>query len=198
MLVTDFDNNAKKGAQLIFEGINTGKIYKGISNEKGKFNISILGGDTYLIKIKSIGDAQDYNKIEIPALSEGQAYNKYQLTIQFELPKTFTLNNVHFDSGKPTLTKKSYAELTDLLEYMKLKEELSIEIAGHTDNVGEVENNLVLSQKRAETVRNYLIAKGISSNRITAIGYGEDHPVESNNTASGRQKNRRTEVRILQ
>lgn len=198
VLVTDFDNNSKKGAQLIFEGINTGKIYKGISNENGKFDIHLLGGDTYLIKIKSIGKAQDYNKIEIPKLNEGEIYNKGQLTIKFELPKTFTLNNVHFDSGKPTLTKKSYTELSDLLEYMKLKDELSIEIAGHTDNVGEHENNLTLSQKRAKTVRNYLISKGIKSSRVTAKGYGEDYPIDTNSTATGRQNNRRTEVRVME
>lgn len=198
VLVTDYNNNAKKGEQLLFEGITSGKIFKGISNENGKFDINLLGGDTYLIKIKSIGKDQDYNKIEIPKLNEGELYSKGQLTIKFELPKTFTLNNVHFDSGKPTLTKKSYAELSDLLEYMKLKDELSIEIAGHTDNIGEHENNLTLSQKRAETVRNYLISKGIKPNRVTAKGYGEDYPIDTNSTVTGRQNNRRTEVRVLE
>ena len=198
VLVTDYSNNVKKGEQLLFEGVKSGIIYKGISDKNGAFDIQLKGGDTYLIKIKGVGEATDYNKIEIPLLEEGYSYTPGQLTIKFELPKTFTLNNVHFDSGKPTLAKKSYAELKDLLEYMRLKEDLKIEIAGHTDNVGESESNLTLSQKRANTVRAYLISKGITPSRVIAKGYGEDYPTATNNTAEGRQTNRRTEVRILE
>ena len=85
----------------------------------------------------------------------------------------------------------------DLVEVMKLKKTLVIEIAGHTDNVGSLESNQTLSANRAKSVRNYLIGKGISSSRVTAKGYGETEPVANNMTDEGRQKNRRTEVRII-
>jgi len=72
-----------------------------------------------------------------------------------------------------------------------------IEISGHTDDVGDDALNLELSQKRAESVRNYLIKNGIASNRVTAKGYGETQPIADNSTPEGKAKNRRTEVKIL-
>ena len=194
--VTNFENIPQKGEQIFFENLRTKKIYKGVTNSKGKFDIFLKGGEKYLIKIKSIGEADDYNTFEIPALEEDELYAPSTLTIQFELPRTFTLDNVEFESGKSTLTKDSYIELKELLDYLKLKDDINIEIAGHTDDVGDDESNMKLSKARAETVRNYLISKGITTNRVIAKGYGETQPIASNTTVDGRQKNRRTEVRI--
>jgi outer membrane protein OmpA-like peptidoglycan-associated protein len=80
---------------------------------------------------------------------------------------------------------------------MKRKKLAVIEIAGHTDDVGEPAANLILSQKRAESVRNYLISNGIKAERVIAKGYGEEQPIAANDTSEGRQINRRTEVRIV-
>ena len=74
---------------------------------------------------------------------------------------------------------------------------MEIEIAGHTDNVGTIESNIKLSKERANSVRNYLIKKGISAKRVIAKGYGETQAVADNLTPQGRKKNRRTEVRII-
>lgn len=195
--VTNFENIPQKGEQIIFENIRTKKIFNGVTNSKGEFEILLKGGETYQIKIKSIGEADDYNTFEIPALEKDELYAPGTLSIQFELPRTFTLDNVEFESGKSTLTKNSYKELNELLDYLKLKEDIIIEIAGHTDDVGDDESNLKLSKARAETVRNYLLSKGIAPKRVVAKGYGETQPIASNGTDEGRQKNRRTEVRII-
>lgn len=195
--VTNFENIPQKGEQIFFENLRTKKIYKGVTNSKGKFDIVLKGGEKYQIKIKSIGEADDYNTFEIPALEEDELYAPSTLTIQFELPRTFTLDNVEFESGKSTLTKDSYIELKELLDYLKLKNEINIEIAGHTDDVGDDDSNMKLSKARAEAVRNYLISKGITPHRVIAKGYGETQPISPNTTEAGRQKNRRTEVRIL-
>ncbi len=80
---------------------------------------------------------------------------------------------------------------------MKLKETLIVEIAGHTDSIASSEFNQKLSEGRAKTVRDYLIKKGIDKNRVTAVGYGETQPVADNGSEEGREKNRRTEVRII-
>jgi OmpA-OmpF porin, OOP family len=109
----------------------------------------------------------------------------------------FQLNNVYFDTGKATLKPSSYAELNDLVEYMKLKPSVKIEVAGHTDDVGDDAANMKLSQDRAQAVKAYLMKKGIAADRIVAKGYGETRPVATNETPEGRQKNRRTEVTIL-
>lgn len=196
VIVTDFENKPMEGEQIIFEGLDSKLIYRGVSNSEGKFDILLEGGDTYLIKIKSVGEAKDYNKFEVPVLGENESYGKIILTIQFEQPKIFTLNNVEFESGKSSLTEDSYSELEELTEYMKLKEGLVVEIAGHTDDVGDEESNMKLSEARANTVRNYLISKGISPGRVIAKGYGESQPIAPNSSAEGRQRNRRTEVRI--
>jgi outer membrane protein OmpA-like peptidoglycan-associated protein len=77
-----------------------------------------------------------------------------------------------------------------LLAYPGLK----IEVDGHTDNVGGDEYNQRLSEERAEAVRDYLVAQGVSRSSVNAIGFGKTHPVASNDTASGRQQNRRVEI----
>jgi outer membrane protein OmpA-like peptidoglycan-associated protein len=87
--------------------------------------------------------------------------------------------------------------LEELVNYLKNKDGIRVEIAGHTDNVGNDADNTKLSQQRAETIRNYLIKKGISPTRVVAKGYGAAEPVADNDTDEGRQLNRRTEVRIL-
>ena len=120
---------------------------------------------------------------------------EYKITIT--PPKQFTLDNVFFDSGKSTLRAESNKELNELAEYMSLKKTLFIEIAGHTDNVGAPEANLKLSEDRANAVKKYLETKGIASARVTAKGYGDTQPTADNATAAGKQKNRRTEVRII-
>jgi OmpA-OmpF porin, OOP family len=197
VLVTDFNNNSKKGELIIFEGLNTQNTYQGISNAEGKFEIQLKINETYLIKIQSIGKAEEYSKFTIPDLNEGEYFAPMQVTIQFEPPRTYTLENVHFESGKSTLLKSSFEELENLFQFMNLKKDIIIEIGGHTDNIGNDESNLKLSEARAETVKNYLISKGISPNRIVSKGYGENHPIDTNSTPEGRQNNRRTEVRIL-
>ena len=80
--VTDFENNIRKGEQILFEGEKSKKVVKGVSDANGKLTVSLDGGDTYLIKIKSVGDAEDYNKIDIPLLEEGYSYSTMQLTIK--------------------------------------------------------------------------------------------------------------------
>ena len=74
---------------------------------------------------------------------------------------------------------------------------VKIEIGGHTDNYGSDEYNMKLSQSRCESVVNYLIEHGIAKNRLTAKGYGETVPIDTNETSEGRQMNRRTEFEII-
>jgi OOP family OmpA-OmpF porin len=72
-----------------------------------------------------------------------------------------------------------------------------LEVGGHTDNVGKEEYNKELSQRRAESVKAYMVSKGISSDRLTAVGYGMDKPLTSNKTAKDKAKNRRTEFTLI-
>jgi outer membrane protein OmpA-like peptidoglycan-associated protein len=104
------------------------------------------------------------------------------------------LKGVTFESGKATLLPSSYKILDEIAESFREWPEVKVEVQGHTDNVGKPENNKQLSQQRAETVRDYLIQRGVSSDRITAVGYGQERPIADNKTTSGRAQNRRVEL----
>ena len=196
-IISDFDQKVKVGEVILFENTATKVIHQTVSNDSGEFHIELPYSQNYLIKIKGFNDEQNYLELNIPALPQTQSRVVYKVNIQFEPPKLFTLDRVHFEFGKTSPTKESYSEMEELLEFMKRKKLTAIEIAGHTDNVGEPAQNLILSQKRAESVRNYLISNGIESKRIIAKGYGEEQPIATNDTVEGRQMNRRTEVRII-
>lgn len=194
VIVTNEKHNPRKGDVIIFENEKSKVSYTGTSDASGKFSILLPKGITYLIKYKNFGDKIEYNKMTLPA---GKELMTSKLTIQIETPKTYTLQDVFFDTGKATLKPESNKALNELVEVMKLKNTLEIEIAGHTDNVGSVESNMKLSQDRANSVKNYLVKNGIAATRVVAKGYGDTQPVDDNSTEEGRRKNRRTEVRIV-
>jgi OOP family OmpA-OmpF porin len=109
-------------------------------------------------------------------------------------PPPLVLEGVEFDNDKATLRQESFAVLDKTAASMQHWADAKIEVGGHTDSVGTDDYNMALSQRRAETVRDYLISKGIAADRLTAKGYGETKPVADNATAEGRFKNRRVEL----
>lgn len=113
-----------------------------------------------------------------------------------DLPTTLVLEGINFGPNHhAVLQPDSFAKLDHAAATLKNKwGVLKVEIAGHTDSRGMDSFNLKLSQSRADTVRDYLIAKGISAERLTARGYGEARPVADNKTEAGRHKNRRVEL----
>jgi OOP family OmpA-OmpF porin len=145
----------------------------------------------------------DYNRTMTEAKyrwleEEGESLNlrkDFQLQTA-QVGATFELKNIFFDFGKATLRKDSEAELDKLYEIMA-KSEIVIELGGHTDSIGSDEANLKLSQDRVNSVKAYLVSKGITEARLQAIGYGEKQPVATNSTEEGRAMNRRVEVKIL-
>jgi OOP family OmpA-OmpF porin len=103
--------------------------------------------------------------------------------------------NVQFDTGKAAVKSQYLPELEQFAQILKQKPEVKIEIQGHTDNVGNAAQNKSLSEARAKAVREVLVKKyGIAANRVTAKGYGMEKPVAGNDTAAGREKNRRVEA----
>lgn len=188
-------SNPQTGEQVTFESVKTKKTYSGITKDSGRFEILVPKGDKYNVKYKTLTSDANYNQFEVPA-NKGELL-EFEVTIQFELPKKYTLDNVYFETGKAIINPNSFKELDDMAEYMKLKKSFVIEIAGHTDNVGTPESNLKLSQDRANSVRAYLIRQGIAENRVSAKGYGDTQPIANNDTEANKQKNRRTEVRVI-
>ena len=108
----------------------------------------------------------------------------------------FNFDRLLFDTGKATLQPQSQEQLKNIAEILKAYPNVNIKIGGYTDNVGDPKSNLKLSADRANTVMAELVAMGIDKGRLEAEGYGQEHPVASNDTEEGRQQNRRIAVRV--
>ena len=107
------------------------------------------------------------------------------------------LKNIFFENNSYELKSTSYDELGKVILLMNENPSLMIEIEGHTDNSGTKEANLTLSINRAKSVAEYLKKKGIASSRLRYNGFGETHPIDSNENEKGKSNNRRTEIHIL-
>jgi outer membrane protein OmpA-like peptidoglycan-associated protein len=107
------------------------------------------------------------------------------------------LKNIYFDFDKTSLKNESFVELDKVVEFLKQNASVEIEISGHTDNKGSDDYNQNLSQGRSEAVVNYIISQGIDGYRLTAHGYGEAKPIESNDSDDGRANNRRVEFTVM-
>ena len=195
ILVTDFEDSTLSGERILFVSDSTGEIYHGISGSDGRISLSIPDGQIYTIQIKSVGDPETYKRTRLPKAEPGSRIEG-EVKIKYK-QKGIRLDHVYFGSNVAALQDRSYEELDELIEWLNLKPNLRIEIGGHTDHVGSDEANMTLSQGRADAVRDYLVSKGISPDRLIAKGYGETLPVASNTIEAGREKNRRTVISII-
>ncbi|MBS1564239.1 MAG: OmpA family protein, partial [Bacteroidetes bacterium] len=105
-----------------------------------------------------------------------------------------TAKRILFLSGKAELTASSFASLNDLAALLSAHSSWKVTIEGHTDSIRSAMGNMVLSQKRADAIKQYLVSKGIASDRLTAVGYGDTRPLADNKTKEGRTMNRRVEL----
>lgn len=148
--------------------------------------------DNILSKLET---EEEINKIEIP---ESTTLGR------LKSGNTLILRNIFFDYNQSTLRTRSRHELRKLFEFMQSNPSVSIQVSGHTDSKGDDDYNMRLSRDRAQAVVDYLVRNGISSKRLSAVGYGETRPIARNENADGsdnavgRQLNRRIEISIPQ
>lgn len=171
--VAEFSSDPQTGSFLAV--LNKGSEYA--------FYVSKAG---YLFKSLtfSVTDSVSSINLEIPLES-------------IEKDRAEILNNIFFNSGEFTLDDKSKVELDRMVDFLKNNKQISIEISGHTDDVGTDQVNLVLSKKRAQSVMDYLQKSGIDAARLGSKGYGEMKPMVKNDSEENRRKNRRIEWRVL-
>lgn len=165
--------------RTIFRG--NSKVYWGISSATGRYNNN---HEVCLKKLKfdiAIGNLFDDTRIKSKLL-KGEIGN---------------LRSVSFPSGRSNILPVSFDELDQLVVFLKKNPDLTIEIGGHTDSSGDRETNRKISQLRADAVAQYLKRKGIPLKRMYTRGYGEDFPIASNSTESGRKRNRRVAIRVF-
>ena len=128
---------------------------------------------------------------------EKELKSEFMSALESDESQIIRLTNVFFDTGSATLKDDSKFELNNLASILKANQSVKVELSGHTDSQGDDQANQSLSQARAQAVVDYLSNRAVSSGVLSAKGYGETSPVETNDTPEGRQVNRRTELKIL-
>lgn len=114
-----------------------------------------------------------------------------------QVNQSFRLDNVYFDQSSYVLRPESYPQLDKLIKTLATTPKLVIEIAGHTDNVGDRRLNQALSENRAKIITNYLVRSGIPETRLHHNGYGDKKPAAPNDSEANKRKNRRVEFVVL-
>ena len=142
--------------------------------------------DIFTFQLPEIMQANTVDDIELDILKSGYG-------------KEIVLNNVHFSNNSFSLSDNSFIELNKLIVYLLKNPSIKISIEGHTDNIGDLNKNMILSNNRAKTVYNYLLENGVDKKQLLSYeGFGELSPISNNDNIVGRKLNRRTSFRIIE
>ncbi len=198
-VVSDKTTGTRLEALFEIIDLESGKPVISSSTEKGtgEFVASLSAGKDYALNVSKNGYLfySDHFSCKDPADLKNAYLLDVKLNPAIEGGKV-VLKNVFFDTNLFQLRSESYPELDKLVSFMKSNPGISIEVSGHTDSTGDKKKNQVLSENRAKSVYDYLVAKGIASSRLTFAGYGDSRPEAANDTEEGRALNRRTEFLI--
>jgi OOP family OmpA-OmpF porin len=168
------------------------------NHETGKYKIVLPLGNSYAIDVVAPGFVPEYDTISVLKSKSYIEVKRDFFLIPIEVGQHIKLNHIYFETSKYDLLTQSFYELDKVVTLLKENPTMKIEIDGHTDNVGSADKNQILSQDRAIAVMNYIVSKGILSNRISAKGFGSTKPMVDNDTPENRQLNRRVEFTIKQ
>lgn len=168
------------------------------TDEEGNFLVCLPSGNNYGINISKSGYLFYSESFMFEGLhSAVEPLIKRIYLSPLNVGEKMQLSNVFYEVDSWELKKESVNELNNLVDLLDATKDLIVEIGGYTDSTGTNEYNLVLSEKRARSVVDYLISKGISSARLKYKGYGNTSPIGNNITVEGRKLNRRTEMKII-
>ncbi len=195
------DAESEQAVQAVIEIIDleSGETINKVVSDifDGKFLVTLAAGKDYLYNVSRDGYLFYSESYPLKEMQKGEPY-KLEVRLQpIKVGETVVLKNIFFETGAYELKSISEPELQKLIDLMTENPAIRIEISGHTDNVGSADSNLVLSGNRAKAVANYLIGKGITQDRISHKGLGDQQPVASNDTEEGRAQNRRTEFKVI-
>ncbi len=203
--IVDATTGKPMGAKVVYEKLPGGEEL-GIAESDpstGEYEIKLPGGHLYGVRAESEGKISENQNLDLrntqfDEVIEGKDFRLDPIQVAtVEENVTISLNNIFFDFDQATLKPESYPELNRIIQLLKERAAMEIEIAGHADATGPEPYNLRLSERRARAVVSYLTEKGVSKERISVVFYGESKPVAPNTTIDGRRKNRRVEFRIL-
>lgn len=170
----------KLGGQKVFE-----------DSENVVLTAKTKSGATIWVHVYNNGDNYNLTVVEVEAMKQDVVAADMLSALNNEGRIALYIN---FDTGKAAVKPESQAIVSQIVALLKENPALKIAVEGHTDNVGDIKSNQVLSEQRAKAVVNAIVAQGVDAKRLTAAGFGQTKPLADNSTEDGRAKNRRVEL----
>lgn len=196
--ILDAKTKAPLSVNLVYEELPKGTELGNASSDPvtGEYKIVLPFGKLYGFFAEKEGYLSQNDNINLLEVGGYKEIEKDIYMVPVEIGEKLVMRNIFFEQGTPNILPNSYPELDRLVQMLKKSPKMEIEIGGHTDNVGEYGLNLVLSEKRVESIKKYLVEKGIAEKRITGKGYGDTQPIASNLKEETRKLNRRVEIKV--
>ena len=174
-------------------------IATGISSpDSGTYKITLKKKPQYGVEVESAGYMFSLDILNIPDDSLLTDFHRDFFLKKIEVGQKVVLHHIYFAFNKSDLNPESSTELDRVVSFLDKNPNLRIEVSGHTDNVGSAKFNQQLSENRARSVVDYLVARGVYISRLEYKGFGFSQPVASNETEEGRAQNRRVEFKVIQ
>ncbi|MCW3101984.1 MAG: OmpA/MotB domain protein [Bacteroidetes bacterium] len=197
--VYDVKSREPLGAHFVLIDLATGKpvIESDANSGNGEFLVTLPVDKDYLLNVSQPGYLFYSENFALKELADKTKPFIMDVPMQPIDTGIIELKNVFFETAKFNLKPESNAELDILVKFLNVNKTIRGELSGHTDNVGDKKSNMTLSQNRAKTVYDYLVAHGIDPKRLTYKGYGDTRPKVKNDSDANRAINRRTEFKVI-
>jgi len=168
-----------------------------ISDAQGEYTARLPEPKAYAVEINATGYLYFLDIIDFTLVTGDDILRRNFFLRKVEVGTKVVLENIYFETGKAILRPESHSALDQVFRFLENNPGMKLEISGHTDNTGSLRINQRLSRDRAKAVVDYLVNLGISPDMLISEGYADTQPVAPNNTAQGREKNRRVEFKVL-
>lgn len=189
--VKDGEGRPIEGAQVTVGTTNPVTV---TTNSVGVFSLNAEAG-TWPVSVQRDGFIADNQSVTV--IPNESVSVSFTLRAALRAGEVMSFDNIYFDSGSANIKPESYPVLDSVAILLRDNPSARVEIAGHTDSDGSAASNQTLSERRAQSVYQYLVSKGIPGNRLTTVGHGESNPVVPNTSAANKARNRRIEFTVL-
>ncbi len=197
--ITDEDNEGFKNARVELKNVKSKKVVQiDVDSITGEYYAAVIFRNDYIMTVKKKGYVQETNYISKINPRFAKPLNMFVALEPIEVGKSYRLNDIYFDFNSTELKPESKEVISEFHDFLTDNPTLKVSIEGHTDNIGNINDNQLLSENRAKAVYEYLIQIGIEKSRVKYKGFGESKPVDTNSTEEGRARNRRTEFVIIE